>query len=300
MAEAAVSGGTPEAGAPADGGAGAPPSGQPQQHPSGGGQQPVAGGQPKAEPEKVYTYKEDRTDWTPRTRLNEQKAKYERELEAAKAELEKERKRVLALSGVEPKSKEDAEIEEMREALQRIYPNLKVLDKLDENVIAELLETGSVARTAVQSQADAQASRMVGAFEKAVAEGLGAGELTPTQQRRLHSVYRDEARAALNARQTALERGERQTLDSVRGDNDFIARHERGDETLISELAKSVLDDFFVPGQRAAQASILRRQRPVPSGGRTRTQLTTKQPEIDYSDEAAFKKALIEARNERA
>ena len=54
---------------------------------------------------KVFTYQEDRTDWTPRHRLNEESSKRqtaEQKLAAAQAELEAERKRTRALAGLYP------------------------------------------------------------------------------------------------------------------------------------------------------------------------------------------------------
>jgi hypothetical protein len=78
--------------------------------------------------------------------------------------------------------------------------------------------------------------------------------------------------------------------------NDFMSRHERGDKSLIKQFAKEYVGDWFEPARRQVTSQAVRRgARPVPNGSRS-GQPVTKTPAIDYNNEDAFKKALIEAR----
>lgn len=61
---------------------------------------------------------------------------FERQVTAAKAELEQERRRVRALSGVEPRSAQDADNDVVRERLETLYPALK---NLTETQVARLM-----------------------------------------------------------------------------------------------------------------------------------------------------------------
>jgi len=128
---------------------------------------------------------------------------------------------------------------------------------------------------------------MLNDLESEVATGMNVDKLTPTQQRRLQSAYREEAFAALQVRKQGGDPS-----------NDFIARHERGDKTLIKEFSKAFLEDFYVPARRQATSSVVNRNsRPVPRGERTRQSMTQAPAKIDYNNKDAFKQALLDARN---
>lgn len=247
--------------------------------------------------EKVYTYKEDRTDWIPRTRLNEESGKrtaIEKERDQARQELEAERRRVQALAGVTPKSPEDQNTEEIQQALLKMFPGLAAIKDLTPEQLQEVFEAAQSGQQASQQHWNRHATQMLTGLEREVSELIGAEKLTPTQVKTLHRTYREEARECWAARERAQKTGEHYDAS-----NDFIARHERGDETLLTDLAKQFLDDWFEPAKRQAITSTVRRQnRPVPRGERTRQTVTKGAPEIDYNNEDAFKKALLAARNE--
>ena len=262
--------------------------------PAPGGEKPVVNA-PVQQPEKTYSFKEDRSDWVPRTRLNEESGKakeLERKFNELQARLEDQDKRVKTVFGIDAPSKEQTDQEEMRAAIRQ----LGFVDGLTKEEIEELREAAQQARETVLGQSTRHAQQLLDDISDEVASELGVQALSDRQQRGLYHAYLQEARAAHETRKAAFERGERASLETQRSDKDFLARHDRGDKTLIKEFAKEFLNDWYEPARRSAQSAITRRNRPLPSGERSRMPVTSKQPDIDYSSDDAFKKALIEAR----
>lgn len=274
-------------------------TGNPQQNAPGGGQQPVAGGG-QGNGEKVYTYKEDRTDWVPRHRLNEygqRLTKAEQDAQRYQSELEAERRRVQALAGVTPQDPKQQEAEEVKAALYQMFPQLKALEKMDPEAFDRVMRAAQTAESTTQAHWERHATSMLTDLRSNIAQQLGAESLTPTQQRQVDRAYREEAQAAMHARQVAVQRGERPSVQTMPGDSDFLARHERGDKALLTEFAKAFLDDWMGPARRVATADAARRgSRPVPRGDRARVPVTQGTPNIDFTNEDQFKQALIAAR----
>jgi len=273
-----------------------------QQNPSGGGQQPqgqqpVAGAQAG---EKTYSFKEDRSDWIPRTRLNETSGKLtaaEKRARDAEVALEQERKRTRALAGVENVDPKTAEAEEIKSALYKMFPQLETLEGLSKEQLQQVLAAATTAQSTSRASWERHALGMLNDLDTEAAEKLGTEKLTATQQKNLRRAYRDEAVQAMAARQEQLDRHERNTLETLPGDTDFVARHERGDKTLLKEFVKAFLDDWYEPARRSVTTQQARRQmRPVPRGERTRTAIAQGAPNINYNDPDAFKKALMAAR----
>lgn len=264
--------------------------------PAGQGNEP--GGNPPNEPkEKSYSFKEDRSDWIPRTRLNEEsgkRTKLETELAQARAAVELNEKRLRIAMGLEVVPKEDQEAAEIREALYKANPKLKLLDRLDEDTIERILGAAESATTATQAQWARHRDGMLSNLEEEAADLLGVEKLSEPQTKRLQRAFREEAREQAQARAKA-EQNQDATYDF---DNDFVSRYERGDKKLLQEFAKSFIDEWGIPARRQANASAFdRNNRPVPRGGRVRTPLTQGPPKIDYNDDDAFTKAMIAARN---
>jgi hypothetical protein len=236
---------------------------------------------------KVFTFKEDRTDWVPRHRITETGQKLTAaEQRALKAEqdLATERARVQALVGATPKDDQTKQTDEIRELLQGMFPQLKELEKLTAGQLQKVLDAASGAEATTQAHWNRVAAEMLSTLDEQFADEIGVEKLTDSQQRRIRNAYRAEAEAAVEAR--------KQGADPT---GDFLDRHERGDKTLVAEFLKGYLGDFFEPAKRAVTSAAVRRQRPTPNGERTRMTVT-KAPEIDYNNEDAFKKALTEAR----
>jgi hypothetical protein len=272
----------------------------------GGNPKPAAGASPGAQGvvagqgqggqqqgERTYSYKEDRTDWVPRTRINELGGKI-KTLEQQLAEHSDFRTRLGSAFGVNQPNGEEKEIAEAKEALFKVFPNLKVLEKLDPQRFEQLLSGVDSAKAATQAQWDRHATQMLTNLGSEVADALGVEKLTPTQEKNLSRAFREEARDCAIARDRAAKTGD-QTYDER---NDFISRYERGDATLLKEFAKAFLGDWVEPGRRMGAADVTRRQnRPTPRGERTRQTIAQGPPKIDYNNDDAFKKALTDARN---
>ena len=254
-------------------------------------------GQGEGQGRKVFTYNEDRSDYVPRHRLNEQSAKFQKEIDALKQTVEQHggvtNRLRQALSG-EP-SEQDKQTAEIKEALLQMFPGLAAVGELSKDQLEQVMAAAQQAQQSSANHWTQHATRMLDTLSTEVQSSLGIQKLTETQSRRLKAAYRDELAVAVAARQQAAETGAQ--YDSS---NDALAKHERGDVNFIKEFAKAFLEDWFEPARRSATQQALRRQqRPVPSGGRTGSQVTTtKPPDIDYNNEDAFKKALAEARGQ--
>lgn len=268
-----------------------------QQSPQGGGQQqqPVAG----AQQEKTYSFKEDRSDWVPRTRLNEvsgKLTKLETETLTLKQQLELAEKRTRALAGLDPADPKSKETEEVRAAILQLFPGLGHLGNLSQEELTEVLEAAREARSSSQATWQRHATGMLTDLYSEAARELDVEKLTETQQKQLKRAYREEATSAVQEREAAMRRGERQTLETLPTDNDFVARHERGDKTLLKEFAKAFIADWYEPARRSVTARLERQGRAVPKGDRVRSVVTQGAQQLDLNNNTDFKKALIAAR----
>lgn len=298
MANEQTGTGTPGAGEGSQSGAGGGQSQQQQQSRADTGQQQQQQSGSGAT-EKTFSFKEDRTDWTPRHRLNEESTKRtaaEKERDQFKSELEAERKRTRALAGVEEIDPKTKDADEIRAAIYELVPELGALKGLTADQLAEVLEAARVARTSAQSTWERHTTGMLENLNSEAIKGMNVEKLTPTQQTRLHRAYRDEVMTAMQDRQTALQRGERETLETLSTDTDLVARHERGDKTLIQEFVKAYLADWYEPARRSVSAQLERRNRPVPRGERQRVPLAQGEQKVNLDNKDEFKKALLAAR----
>lgn len=297
MADENVGGQIPAGGGEAGPGGAAGGNGNVAPNPTGGGQgqqaQPGAGGNGGQQPQR-FSYNEDRSDWVPRHRLNDTTTKFEKKIEELTSQITGIKTGMGKALGFEQASPEAARQAEIKAALLEVFPNLKSLETLSEERIQQLIEAAEGARSTTQAQWERHATQMLTTLESEVAKTLGSDKLTPTQQKNLRRAYREEARDCLNARERAARTGE-----AYDASNDFLARHERGDQTLLKEFAKDYLNDWFEPARRRATAEVTRRvNRPIPRGERTRSLVTGGgTPQIDYNNNDAFKKALLDARN---
>jgi hypothetical protein len=263
------------------------------QHPSAGGQTAVAGAGGTG---SQFTYKEDRSDWVPRHRINElseRNRQYEARLKAIEEGQTSRNAEIARALGVNVPSEEEREAEELRKTLYKLVPGLENLEKLDLSKLEQIEAAAAGASETTVRHWERHAEATFNELEAEVASALGLEELTPSQVKKLRRAYQEEARVAAMQRQAAEERG------LPADPKNFLTRHERGDKTLIKEFAKEWLNDWAEPARRQSAAQVARRNRPVPGGERTRTMATSKLPEVDYNDEDAFKKALVDARNSR-
>lgn len=205
----------------------------------------------------------------------EARQKYERDFGTTTAELERERKRVLALSGIEPKSKEQEDEALIRERLERLYPWLKDLSADDIKALRESKGRMDEIRNATTTQWKAHGQKMLDSVTDGVAKALG-GKLSERQTTRIQQAYVEEARS----------------------NPAFLARHEAGDSKLVAEFVKDWLDDFVEPGRRQAQASEVVRRPRVPSG-KDRSIVGANDKQLDVKDNKQVEDFLVKGFRER-
>ncbi len=187
------------------------------------------------------------------------------------AELERERKRVLALSGVEPQSKEEQDEALIRERLERLYPWLKDLTPEDIKALRESNTSMAEIRASQTDTWKAHGRKMLTAATAGVQKALG-GKLSDRQVARIESAYVEEAK----------------------NDPEFLARHKAGDDTLVDEFVKGWLEDFVEPGRRSAlQTETQAQRRPRVPGGKDRSVVGANDKPIDVKDDKAVEDLLV-------
>ena len=263
--------------------------------PNPGGPNPNPNSNPNPAPQE-FRYKEDRGSWVPPHRLTEEtgkRTKLETEIAELRQANELNQKRLRIAMGLEVPTKDEAELQEMRDALYRINPKLALLDRLDEEQLQNILDAADSATTATQAQWQRHTNSMLADLAEVAAELLNVDALSEKQVARLHRAFREEARER-NAERVRAQKLQDSSYDFK---NDFVARYEAGDKKLLQEFAKAFIDEWGIPARRTAVAGVLSRQgRPTPRGERSRQALTTAPPQIDYNDDKAFGAALLKGR----
>lgn len=249
-APAAPSGGEPSAPAPS-----APSGGTPAA--------PAA--QPKA-PEG-FTYKEDRSTWQPphvNRKTIEQRDRLAQELEF-------ERRRVAALTGVKLEQPRNPEHEQIRAQLREVFPELaELMDQKD-----KLAEIAGMDFSRITSAGDAVWTRhgasTLQAFEDTARESLG--DLKPAAMKILVGTF----------------------VNAVANDPELARRYEAGDPRIIGEFIKDYQENFLDPyASRKASAAVpgVMAARNLPRGGGGSARSSAKPAALKPSDpkfhESAF------------
>lgn len=214
---------------------------------------------------------------------------FERDLAAARAEVESERRRVAALAGINTPSPEDAEAEAIRAQFKKVFTREQLLEAMgltpDEiEAFRESAKTGGVAAEAALQQERRYAQKMVDAATAEIKKEYG--ELTP---RAVDAITR-----AYVARASETDAEGQLTPEAQK----FLARHEAGDPTLAVEFAKDWLADWYEPAKRRATAAEVGRFPRVPSGqGRGTAMVGEKK--IDVKNDKAVEDLLVAGFRER-
>lgn len=204
--------------------------------------------------------------------------RFENDHRTTAAELERERKRVLALSGINPRSKEQEDEDLIRERLNRLYPGLAELTPEDLKALREARGQMDEIRNATTGQWKAHGQKMLTAVTTAAQKGLGGGKLSDRQSARIQQAYVEEARS----------------------NPDFLARHEAGDPGLVDEFVNGWLEDFAEPARRSAlQQETLSARRPRVPGGKDRSIVGANDKPIDVKDDTAVGDLLVKGFKER-
>lgn len=248
--------------APAPGGSSAPAPGAPV------GSTPAAPAAPAA---PQFTYKEDRSSWVPShvvRERTERAAKLERELDY-------ERRRVAALSGVQaPAAPADPEQEVIRGQFAKLYPGLAKLEAMAD----KLEKAAGFDYDAVQNSSQqvwvAHGNRVLNELTEAVKTVYGGADLTPKAQKRIQQAF----------------------VSEIAEDPQMRARYEAGDMSIISEFVKDYTGSNLDPYRRSTQAAAapsreLARRLPRGGGG---SAIPAKPATLKPSDGDAYHKAAFE------
>src|ERR1035437_5771368 len=200
-----------------------------------------------------------------------QRQDYERQVATYQGELAAERRRVQALAGVNPQSKDEVDADAIRKQFGQYFPDLANLSKEDIEAIKELREQAAQMREASEQGYRRQGKQTLTAVVNAVTKEFG-GTLSDRQARRVQLAFVNECES----------------------DPQFLARYDQGDETVIPEFVKTYVEDFFEPARRKVTQSEVERQRRVPSG-RDRSVAGPGGKKIDYSNDKSFGDALVES-----
>jgi hypothetical protein len=261
-------GGGTDAGTPAADNDGKPQAGNDDK----GGKKPGDGNPPAGKLEDDPRYKGMLADLQ-----KERKARQalEQGQTATRAELEQERRRVQALAGVNPKSKEEEDEALIRERLERLYPWMKDLSADDIAAMRDAQARLKGMEDVTVSTWRAHSQKMLDSVADGVQKALG-GKLTDRQIARLQSAYVEEAKA----------------------DPAFLRRHEAGDPKLVAEFVAGWIEDFVEPGKRQALAAEAARRPRVP-GGKDRSVVGSGGKPIDVKDDKAVEDMLVAGFKER-
>jgi hypothetical protein len=200
-----------------------------------------------------------------------QRQDYERQVATYQGELAAEKRRVQALAGVSPQSKDEVDADAIRKQFGQYFPDLANLSKDDIDAIKELREQAAQMREASEQGYRRQGKQTLTAVVNAVTKEFG-GTLSDRQARRVQLAFVNECES----------------------DPAFLARYDQGDETVIPEFVKTYVEDFFEPARRKVTQSEVERQRRVPSG-RDRSVAGPGGKKIDYSNDKSFGDALVES-----
>lgn len=188
------------------------------------------------------------------------------------ANLTREQKRVLALSGIEPKSPEDAEVDQVRARLIQVFP---ALAKLTEEQVDKLLATAersSGLEEVANNHWTRHAQTMLDSVAAAVADTIGTEDLTKRQREALDRAY----------------------VAECQHNPAFLKRHEMGDPKLAGEFAKAWTEDWFETARKHVVNREVERRPAVPSG-RDRNIRTTPPKPVDFKNEKSVQDAMVDS-----
>lgn len=237
--------------------------------------------QPKAEPNpKTPQAAQPPVDRAEAGRLadlqRERKARQElqRQFDELKGKHESTEKRMRILAGVESVSDEEAEAAEIRSKFAKVFPGLAKLS--DEQLVARLealAERGDREDSIEKRYWDDRAEAMTQSVLDSIVDELQVDKLTDRQIAKVRAAYAHRAAT----------------------DEDFLARHERGDKKLAGEFAKEFVEDWFEPARKRVTKDEVSRLRPVPGDGGNRHIAARKPRTIDFKNEKDVADAMVES-----
>lgn len=258
------------AGAPAAGNSGATPAaptGTPSAPAPGSNAGPAtAGAGAGAKP--AFTYQEDRSNWVPSHVIRERTQKAEAARQQLERELDYERRRVAALTGVKPPAApRNPAHEQIRQQFLEVFPEYEGLAKLDPAKLEKIMSMDVDALTRAQAQTQdrlwtnhgAQAVQLFAQEAKAIY----GSDVQPKQMKRMLNAF----------------------IAECQDDPQMLQRYESGDPSVIKEFIADWGKDFVEPVRKLVsqptQGQVAARRLPRSGSG---TAVTSRQPSLKPSD----------------
>lgn len=184
------------------------------------------------------------------------------------AELELVKRQLGAMTGLQPQPQVDPQEQQIREALERMYPALKRIGDVPFDRLAELADLGPQMQAAQQAQYaaqqaqyDALADTTVAALYQGAKDIFGGKDLTGFQQRALHRAF----------------------VDFVESDDRNATRYVRRDGALVADFLKLYAAEMLDPARRQAAVAVgqrVSRAATVPTGGGSSGPVGTPPPAV--------------------
>ena len=269
-------------GAPAAGNPGATPAASPGGTPSpstAGNAAPTTPGAGGTGGKSIFTYPEDRSNWVPSHVLRERSDKFRQQQEALQRDLEYERRRVAALTGIEPpKPRLSQEQEQIRREFFELFPEYAGLAKLDASKLEKIAQLDFDAIQRANQETSQRiwtnhGTQAVQYFSGKIKNAYGA-DVAPTTMKRVLNAF-------------VAECGENAQM---------LQRYEAGDFSVIDEFMADWTKGFIDPVRKSATqltpGQVAARKLPRGGGGAT---VAAKPPSLKPSDGDKYHSAAFEA-----
>jgi hypothetical protein len=233
-------GGAPASGTPSAPAAPAAPSGGQPSAPAPGA---PAAGAPAAPAKPQFTYGEDRSNWVP-SHVVRQRTEAAEKLQR---DLDYERRRVAALSGVTMPTQPDPESDAIKQQFNKLYPGLAKLEAMAD----KLERAGNFDFEGIQSSQQQvwvqHGTQVLSQLAEKAKQAYGGADLPPKTLGRIQRAF----------------------VSEVAEDPDMKARYESGDMSIIDEFIKDYTTGVLDPYRRssAAAAAPNNLARRLPRGG---------------------------------
>lgn len=231
----------------------------------------------------AFTYKEDRSDWVPRHRLNEVSTK----TQELKTQLEDAQRRLTIALGGQPSDPQTQKAEQVREAFFNL-PGMGIFRKLA-NLTEDQLEAIFQVPSQVATTRDAEfrqwqrhGNQQLDVIAQKVSDAIGSDGLDDDQKSDLRENFSSWLRTRTRTElRTAVDRyGEEAVAQDERRFSETVRRYEDGDPKLLDEFVTRYTKNWVEPARRTATARTATRTRPTPdSSGRTALASSVKRPD---------------------
>lgn len=231
--------------APAAPAAATPPVSPAAPAPQPGSGQPSAApaAQPHA-PAPGFTYKEDRSNWVPSHVVRQRTQEYEK----VQRELDFERRRVAALTGVQMPTQADPESDAIRSQFAKMFPGLAKLEAMaDKLEKAAGFDYDGIQNSQTQVW-QSHGNQVLQTLQEKVKAAYGGADLTPKALSRICGAF----------------------VNEIAQDDELKSRYEAGDMRIIDEFITDFTGAVLDPYKRqttAAAAPGFQAARRLPRGG---------------------------------